>query len=659
MLFSSSASPNRSREMRRAASGAVIALARRHQSAAQAAAASEAATSEAGWLYFSLPLHRSTTHVSSFSGSCCSGRFFGGSTSSSSSGASDSTVSSFTSWLRKALGVGSQEASAGAQSSSTSMSSSPPASRRPTTTSKKKRNPRSSSSSSSPDQISDAQKGSELRKIRKQQQKEEPRATEQPKSRRRRAKEEAAPRANAAPPRQSVAAASASAPKNAAATASAASSSSVPTGPDQPGIIPITYKQIQAAASAAATATEGSAAAKASTKSTKAAGGKRRSNAATAAAAAAVAPPPLPSSSLSTAVRERLSHFEASAAMRDRALALYVNDALFTEAAATFSETFASAAASSSSAANAASSALAALPLGAASDAALFPLFADHVVSRYSRRIAAYRDVVRALDMTSPHLWFPAARALAPRKVTYHAGPTNSGKTHSALEALSRAGSGVYCGPLRLLAMEVADDLNARGVRCDLVTGQEARLVPGSRHVACTVEMAEVRVRSEKVKDGTFPPPSFLSTENEQPLFFDVAVLDEIQLIGDPSRGWAWTRALHGLPAKELHVCGDGSAAALVEALCRRSGDDFELVRHSRFRPLRVEEGPLPRGLADVRPGDCVVAFSRAVRGWGREREREKCGGSISSSFSLLVFSSPPPTSKKKKHRMSTPRGPR
>ena len=165
--------------------------------------------------------------------------------------------------------------------------------------------------------------------------------------------------------------------------------------------------------------------------------------------------------------------------------------------------------------------------------------------------------------------------------------------------------------------MEVADDLNARGVRCDLVTGQEARLVPGSRHVACTVEMAEVREKANKKREDFFPSsvssPSSNSNSSDPPLFFDVAVLDEIQLIGDPSRGWAWTRALHGLPAKELHVCGDGSAAALVGELCRRSGDEFELVRHSRFRPLRVDEEGLPRGLADVRPGDCVVAFSRAV----------------------------------------------
>ena len=41
------------------------------------------------------------------------------------------------------------------------------------------------------------------------------------------------------------------------------------------------------------------------------------------------------------------------------------------------------------------------------------------------------------------------------RKIIYHAGPTNSGKTHSALERFQAAKSGVYCGPLRLLATEV------------------------------------------------------------------------------------------------------------------------------------------------------------------------------------------------------------
>jgi ATP-dependent RNA helicase SUPV3L1/SUV3 len=41
------------------------------------------------------------------------------------------------------------------------------------------------------------------------------------------------------------------------------------------------------------------------------------------------------------------------------------------------------------------------------------------------------------------------------RQIIAHLGPTNSGKTHAALMALCAASSGVYCGPLRLLACEV------------------------------------------------------------------------------------------------------------------------------------------------------------------------------------------------------------
>lgn len=46
------------------------------------------------------------------------------------------------------------------------------------------------------------------------------------------------------------------------------------------------------------------------------------------------------------------------------------------------------------------------------------------------------------------------------RKVIFHAGPTNSGKTYHALERFRTAKSGVYCGPLKLLATEVYQKTN-------------------------------------------------------------------------------------------------------------------------------------------------------------------------------------------------------
>ncbi len=63
---------------------------------------------------------------------------------------------------------------------------------------------------------------------------------------------------------------------------------------------------------------------------------------------------------------------------------------------------------------------------------------------------------------------------------------------------MKAASSGVYCGPLRLLACEVADRMNAEGVPCSLLTGQEVRAVEGAAHTSCTVEMAAV--------EGNQPP---------------------------------------------------------------------------------------------------------------------------------------------------------
>ena len=80
------------------------------------------------------------------------------------------------------------------------------------------------------------------------------------------------------------------------------------------------------------------------------------------------------------------------------------------------------------------------------------------------------------LDLRKPHLWYPVARALQ-RRLVYHMGPTNSGKTYNALQAMRAAPSGVYCGPLRLLAMEIYDELNAAGTYCNLITGDLKRAV--------------------------------------------------------------------------------------------------------------------------------------------------------------------------------------
>ncbi|XP_068303053.1 DExH-box ATP-dependent RNA helicase DExH18, mitochondrial [Pyrus communis] len=226
--------------------------------------------------------------------------------------------------------------------------------------------------------------------------------------------------------------------------------------------------------------------------------------------------------------------------------------------------------------------------LGPSNDAVkfLFPIFVEYCLEEFPDEIKRFRSMIESADLTKPHTWFPFARAMK-RKIIYHCGPTNSGKTYNALQRFMEAKKGIYCSPLRLLAMEVFDKVNGHGVYCSLHTGQEKKFVPFSNHVACTVEM--------------------VSTDE----MYDVAVIDEIQMMADPYRGFAWTRALLGLKADEIHLCGDPSVLNIVRQICSETGDELHEQHYERFKPLVVEAKTLLGDLKNVRSGDCVVAFSR------------------------------------------------
>ena len=188
-----------------------------------------------------------------------------------------------------------------------------------------------------------------------------------------------------------------------------------------------------------------------------------------------------------------------------------------------------------------------------------------------------------------PYLAYPSQRT-RPRTAVVHVGPTNAGKTHDALAEFRRAERGIYLGPLRLLAAEVADSANEGGLGCSLVTGEERRLVEGATHVASTVEMFDPRVS------------------------WDVAVVDEAQMVGDLDRGGAWSRALIGLDADELHICcapeGLDIVRRILDGCCERFGDTYRVDRHERLNPL-VAAPATVRFPEDVRPGDACIVFSK------------------------------------------------
>ena len=212
-------------------------------------------------------------------------------------------------------------------------------------------------------------------------------------------------------------------------------------------------------------------------------------------------------------------------------------------------------------------------------------------VGQLLRRIEEERaqELVRLKDYPQA---FPVARALE-RTIHFRLGPTNSGKTHDALESLKKAASGVYLAPLRLLAMEIRDRLVAQGIPCNLLTGEEHDLMEGARHTACTVEM--------------------MSPERE----VDVAVIDEIQMLQDPARGWAWTSALVGAPARDVYVCGADTVHQRCVEVLDAIGERHETVVLQRKTPLVLEDTPVAsrRGRkhadAGLQAGDAVIAFSR------------------------------------------------
>jgi ATP-dependent RNA helicase SUPV3L1/SUV3 len=171
------------------------------------------------------------------------------------------------------------------------------------------------------------------------------------------------------------------------------------------------------------------------------------------------------------------------------------------------------------------------------------------------------------------------SRAAPPERVVAHLGPTNSGKTHAALEELAAKGSGVYAGPLRMLAQEAHRRLGARlgEERVGLVTGEE-RVNERAPVLCSTVEMA--------------------------PQAGELLVLDEVQWADDEERGSAWTRLLLAGEYREILLLGALDALPLVE----RAFPQAELKVFERKLPL---EWVGERTLRSLRQGTVVVSFSR------------------------------------------------
>ncbi|HEX5257840.1 MAG TPA: helicase-related protein [Sphingomicrobium sp.] len=172
-------------------------------------------------------------------------------------------------------------------------------------------------------------------------------------------------------------------------------------------------------------------------------------------------------------------------------------------------------------------------------------------------------------------------------------GPTNTGKTHLAIERMCGHSSGVIGFPLRLLAREVYDRVVAmKGEKqVALLTGEERIVPPQARYFLCTAE-------SMPVSGGDTHHDGDLQRD------FAFAAIDEAQLGIDPERGHVFTdRMLRARGREETLILGSEALKPIVRELL----PEAEIVTRPRFSTLRyagsVKLSRLPQRSA-------VVAFS-------------------------------------------------
>jgi len=171
------------------------------------------------------------------------------------------------------------------------------------------------------------------------------------------------------------------------------------------------------------------------------------------------------------------------------------------------------------------------------------------------------------------------------RRLILNIGPTNSGKTYNAMQQLKTADTGLYLAPLRLLALEGYETLQALDVKASLITGEEQITQADDTHISATIEMCNFDVD------------------------VDVCVIDEIQMIADRDRGWAWANALIGVPARTIIMTGSANVLPIIEFLATYLGESLEVNHFHRKSPLHLQQHITPSKA--IEPQSAIIAFSR------------------------------------------------
>ncbi len=167
-------------------------------------------------------------------------------------------------------------------------------------------------------------------------------------------------------------------------------------------------------------------------------------------------------------------------------------------------------------------------------------------------------------------------------KITAVLGPTNTGKTHLAIETMLSFNSGMIGFPLRLLAREVYDKV-IKKVKIDtvaLITGEEKIIPPNAKYFLCTVESMPINKH------------------------LDFVGIDEIQMCADHERGHIFTDRLLNLRGEKLTMLMGSNT---IKNIVKRLDEDIEFINRPRLSKLTYSGH---KKISRIERKTAIIAFS-------------------------------------------------
>ncbi len=187
-------------------------------------------------------------------------------------------------------------------------------------------------------------------------------------------------------------------------------------------------------------------------------------------------------------------------------------------------------------------------------------------------------------------------------KITAVLGPTNTGKTHLAIETMLSFDSGMMGFPLRLLAREVYDKLikKVNPEKVALITGEEKIISNNAKYFLCTVESMPIDKN------------------------LDFVAIDEIQMCADHERGHIFTDRLLNLRGNKLTMLMGSNT---IKSIIHNLNDDIEFINRDRLSKLSYLGH---KKISRVDRKTAIIAFSaEEVYGIAELIRRQKGGAAI------------------------------